>query len=158
MTESNEILIQNRLNLLDAELKDLRTEITKIFTELGRLSAGCSVRHRKNLTEELAKVETDLSNVKSDLDKDVCSNSTAIAMIKKELSEAQGAINILRVKLTDLQETSQKSKDNKNNFIMQILIIVLASIITGIIGFVTTQTWSVFKNPPAVQQQTNIEK
>jgi hypothetical protein len=58
-----------------------------------------------------------------------------------KLSELAGQINILKLKITDIENNLQKSKDNKSNFIFQIVIVVLSSLITAALGLFCSYAW-----------------
>jgi ElaB/YqjD/DUF883 family membrane-anchored ribosome-binding protein len=45
---------------IQATIQQLLSDLNKVMSEVSALSAGCSVRHRLNLTAELAKIETSL--------------------------------------------------------------------------------------------------
>ncbi len=99
------------------------------------------------MTADIAKLTTDLKNVKDELEKSVNKNVNDITQMRTDLDEARGKLNILILKFDELLELNQKSKENKTNVIMQVIILVLASIITGIIGFVCTQVWTGVHTP-----------
>ena len=112
--------------------------------QVAAISAGCNVRHRLNLTAELSKIETTLKQLKSDIGKLESEQTELVKQIQDLHYEHQalsGRVNIVSVKIEEIEANTQKSKDNKNNFIVQILILVIATIITSVIGVVITFSW-----------------
>lgn len=60
-------------------------------------------------------------------------NSKNINELNTELNDIRAKLNILMIKIDELIFDKTKSKDNRYNFITQILVIVFAAIITGIL-------------------------
>lgn len=137
MTKSEELLSQ--------QLDKLQDELNRVKTDLSGLSAGCAVRHRINLTAEITRLETEIHNLRSQLNvmlSSVNDNISEITTLKNELNDVKGKVNILMIKTDDLIFDKTKSKDNRYYFITQILIIVFAFIITGVLGFISSSIWS----------------
>lgn len=149
---TNETLLQTQFQNILEQLSDARADIKLLYQKTSELSSGCQTRHRLNLTAELSKVEVDLKTLKANL----TSLDDSVEDINTTLTDAVGKLNIAMVKLEELESNIQKTKENKTNFIIQIIIIVLASIITAIIGVVGSFTWTGIKNATTSSQtQTN---
>lgn len=138
-TQQNLTIIQ-----MQATIQQLLSDLNQLTGEIKAISAGCSVRHRLNLTAELSKIETTLKELKNNISKLQASQSVLnnqIQAIKYKEQAIEGRINIVSVKIEEIEENTQKTRENKSNFIMQILILVLATIITSVMGVVISFTW-----------------
>jgi hypothetical protein len=60
-------------------------------------------------------------------------NTKTLNELNAEINDIRAKLNILMVKTDELIFDKTKAKDNKYNFITQILVIVFAAIITGIL-------------------------
>ena len=132
-------------NILQTQITTLQTLVTQLSADLNGLIAGCNARHRLNLTVEISRLENELKNLGKridDVENSVAVNYKSIGTITHDLTELVGRVNIVQLKITDIIEGQKRSRETKTNFIVEIIVIVLASIITGVIGFVASRTWS----------------
>jgi hypothetical protein len=130
--------------LLTHEIEVLTDDVKKLYAKIAGIEQGCCVRHRINLTSEISHLETGLANLKTLVDSNVTSITThtsEISEITLKLQKIAGQVNILSVKINDMEQAAQKYKETKSNFIIQVAIIVLASIITAVFGWIGTYTW-----------------
>ena len=137
---------QQNLSIIQMQgtIQQLLSDLNNLTGQVAAISAGCNVRHRLNLTAELSKIETTLKQLKLDINKlEIQHNnlSKEIQDLHYEHQALSGRVNIVSVKIEQIETNAQKSKDNKNNFIIQIVILVLATIITSIIGIAISFTW-----------------
>jgi chromosome segregation ATPase len=137
---------QQNLSIIQMQgtIQQLLSDLNKLTGQVAAISAGCNVRHRLNLTAELSKIETTLKQLKSDISKleqDQGNLQKEIQDLHYEHQALSGRVNIVSVKIEEIEANAQKSKDNKNNFIIQIVILVVATIITSIIGVAISFTW-----------------
>lgn len=137
---------QQNLSIIQIQgtIQQLLSDLNKLTGQVAAISAGCNVRHRLNLTAELSKIDATLKQLKSDIGKLESDQAELVKQIQDLHYEQQalsGRVNIVSVKIEELEANTQKSKDNKNNFIVQILILVIATIITSVIGVVINFSW-----------------
>lgn len=145
---SNNFLTQT-LSQYHSDIVKLQTEVLALYTKIGALCAECKVKHRLNLTEEIARLDEKITTNESNID----SIDNYIKNLDSKLNELTGKLNILTLKydnilkiINEFKDNKQKSNDKRINFIIQILIIVLSSIILGVLGVVSTYVWNGFIN------------
>lgn len=129
---------KNQILTLQNDLKELSTKIEKILV-------SCAVRHRLDISSEIVRLETEIKNISKEcqgFETTIKNNEESTEKNKEKLNELTGRVNILALKVDEIIEYQRKIKDNKSNFIMQILIIVIASLITALITFIGTLAWS----------------
>jgi hypothetical protein len=133
------------ITILNNQISVLTNDIKQLYADIAGITQGCSARHRKNLTAELSRLESDLAALRTliQTNADAIENTgKEIKSIYSKLQECVSQVNILILKMKDLESLLQKSKEAKNNFIMQVAIIVLATIITTVLGFIASAAWN----------------
>ena len=144
--------------IIVTQLTQLQSEVTDILAQLSSISSGCAVRHRLNLTVQLTKLETQLTSLSNELAvlrQNLTGVADSVDTNTYKLTQFAGQINILKVKITDIENNLQKSKDNKSNFILQIVIVVLSSLITAALGVFCSYAWQGVKHQQFQQSQSN---
>jgi predicted RNase H-like nuclease (RuvC/YqgF family) len=80
-TNSYDVLNQT-LQLFHQEILALQSDLKDLAMEVSGLKSGCNAKHRINLTEEIAHLETHITN-----------NSTNICQFETKLNELNTTIN-----------------------------------------------------------------
>lgn len=152
MTGLDEIL-QNQIITVQNDLKELSTKIEKIL-------AGCAVRHRFDISSEVIRLETEIKNISKEFqgfESTIKNNEASTERNKEKITELTGRVNILALKVDEIIDFQRKTKDNKTNFIAQILIIVISSLITAIITLVGTLAWTGINQTSSSNHNYRIE-
>ena len=131
-------LLQNQINSLQTDIKNISSKIEGIL-------AGCTVRHRQDISAELVKLDLQVKTLEKELhgfESTINNNAKSVEELKEKLNELTGRVNILVLKFEEHEAQVNKVKDNKSNFLMQITILVIAGLITALISIAGTLIWT----------------
>jgi len=131
--------------ILQTQITALQTDIKNISSKIEGILAGCTVRHRQDISAELVKLDLQVKTLEKELhgfEGTINNNAKSVDELKEKLNELTGRVNILVLKFEEHETQVNKIKDNKSNFLMQIAILVIAGLITAIISIAGTLIWS----------------
>jgi uncharacterized phage infection (PIP) family protein YhgE len=150
---------KHRLNLTE-EIAHLATKIKSNFEDIKKLDDN-NVKTHDFLLDSINNSHTNVLNKVDDVNNAL---NNKLEEISKSLNELSGRVNILKIKYDSIEtsfktfcESKQKSKENRINFIVQILIIVLSSLFLGVLGLASTYIWQGFKQAITDNNQTQIK-
>lgn len=132
-------------NILQSQISDLQRDVKDLTAAIKGIAAGCELRHKKDISAEIVRLETELENLEKELrsfEITINNNADAVEKLKSDLNELAGRVNIIVLKVEQNEEFHRKLKDNKSNFIMQTAIIVVAGLISAILSIVGTLIWT----------------
>ena len=77
-----------------------------------------------------------------DIENDSEINEQQAIEFEKRFTELKAQVNIIILKIDNITNLSQKSKDTKTNFFIQLMVIILSAIILGVVGFIWSHAWN----------------
>ena len=142
------------------QLSKLEDRVSQLHALVGNIQAGCEFRHKTDLTLQLVRASKDLENLEKrvkGIENDIDQVKQNNLNLEARFTELKSQINIIILKVDELTNSTQKTKDLKNNFFIQIIIIVAAAIILGIIGFIWTHAWNSIRFSNVQQMQPRYD-
>lgn len=127
------------------QISKLEDKVENLTNLIGNLQSGCELRHKIDLALQLTRLSKDLENLTKrveDIENDSEINEQQAIEFEKRFTELKAQVNIIILKIDNITNLSQKSKDTKTNFFIQLMVIILSAIILGVVGFIWSHAWN----------------
>ena len=77
-------------NILQSQISDLQRDVKDLTAAIKGITAGCELRHRKDISAEIVRLETELENLEKELrsfEITITNNADSVEKLKSELNE-----------------------------------------------------------------------
>lgn len=131
------------------QISKLEDKVENLTNLIGNLNSTCALRHKTDLALALTHISKDVESLSrrvDDMENDINSLDKSKIEFEKKITELNAQINIIILKLDTITNTTQKNKETKISFLIQLVVIVLAALIIAIIGFIWSHAWNSIKN------------
>lgn len=124
-------------------------KVEELHNQVGNMQSTCKLRHSIDLKEQISLIRRDLQYIEKEiiaLKEHNKSEDNLINTIDKTFQEFKASIDLIKIRITTIQNQSDKNKQKKYTFNKEIFVGIILIILTTIITLVGNRIYDIMFN------------